>query len=140
MTLVDRAFSSRRVRHFGGAVADRADPAGETWFDLYARVFNQKTIPELVISLTHDPHFAPMKAWFAANAIAVREYAPYATPDAADPVQALSLPKLSEFCRLPETVEPKDIVVPAWVGSGWRRFTAFLTSWAESDDPSSPRH
>jgi hypothetical protein len=81
-----------------------------------------------------------MKAWFAANAIGVREYAPYATPDSGDAVQALSLPKLSEFFRLPETVEPKDIVVPAWVGSGWRRFTAFLTSWAESSDTSRTSH
>lgn len=136
VAILDRALASRRLRLFGGETVHDPAIAVETWFDLFTHVFAQKTIPEMVVSLTHDPNYAPMKAWFAANAITVREYAPYAMPDGADPVQALSLPKLSEYSHFPERIEPREVVSPAWVGSGWRRFTALLASWAEADDAS----
>ncbi len=133
LRILGRAFPGRRVRYYGAGDGGESQRPISGPFDVFASVFAQKTVPEIVISLTHDQDFAPMKAWFAANGIPVREYAPYATPEAGDPIVALSLPRLSEFCAPPDEVTPQEVISPAWVGSGWRRFTAFLTEWAEGD-------
>jgi len=124
------AFPRHRIRYFGdGDVADLDGTAGAA-FDLMGVVFAQKMIPELVLSFSLDDGFAPMKAWFTANGIALREYAPYVAETALEPNVALGLPRLSEFSCLPDRAAPVETVTGAWVGSGWRRFTNMLTEWA----------
>ena len=57
-------FEGRRVRFFSEGPAEGVDNVAGAAFDVMSFVFSQKMLPEIVISLTDDSGFAPMRAWF----------------------------------------------------------------------------
>jgi glycosyltransferase involved in cell wall biosynthesis len=134
--MAQRIFKDRTVRFFSEGRVEGADDVAGGAFDLMRRVFSQKTVPMVVISLNDDDGFAPMKAWFIANGIAVKSFAPYVVADARlSPAEALGLPRLSQFAVIPDKATSAEIVASAWVGSGWRRLNDILTTLAEGPPP-----
>jgi hypothetical protein len=132
LTLVEALFKGRRVRLFSEGVSEGTDLTAFGAFDVMNSVFAQKMVPEVVISFTDDGAFAPMKGWFIANGVGVREFAPYVVGDRPmSPAEALGLPRLSELGAAPDTWSPAEIIASAWVGSGWRRLTEILKGWCE---------
>jgi glycosyltransferase involved in cell wall biosynthesis len=121
-------FKGRRVRFFSEGSQEGAGGA----FDVMRFVFSQKTVPEIVLCLNSDSGFAPMRAWFIANGVAIKDFAPYVAGDGSpSPAEALGLPRLSQLRAEPDKAAPSEIVTSAWVGSGWRRLTQILTAWVE---------
>jgi glycosyltransferase involved in cell wall biosynthesis len=130
--LAEGLVKERRVRFFSEGRTEDGDDVASGAFDVMNIVFSQKMIPEVVIALTDDAGFAPMRAWFIANGVAIKEFAPYVVGDGLlTPAQALGLPRLSQFGLAPDKATPAEIVTSAWVGSGWRRLTEIITVWAE---------
>jgi glycosyltransferase involved in cell wall biosynthesis len=129
--LSDGLFKGRRVRYFSEQPVVGVDSIAGGAFDVMSFVFSQKMVPEVVISFTDDSAFAPMRGWFIANGVAIKEFAPYVADRPLSPAEALGLPRLSEFAVAPDKTAPTEIVASAWVGSGWRRLTEILTDWAE---------
>jgi len=127
----ERLFTRRRVRFFSEGPVEGVHGVAGGAFDVMSCVFSQKIVPEVVISFNDDGGFAPMRAWFIANGVAVKQFAPYIVGAPLPPVEALGLPRLSQFAVTPPKVTPAEIVASAWVGSGWRRLTEILTTWAE---------
>jgi glycosyltransferase involved in cell wall biosynthesis len=129
--MAERLFKRRRVRFFSEGPVEGVESGAGGAFDVMNCVFSQKTVPEIVVSFNDDGGFAAMKAWFIANGVAIKEFAPYVSGVPLSPVEALGLPRLSQFVVTPPKVTPAEIVTSAWVGSGWRRLTTILTTWAE---------
>jgi glycosyltransferase involved in cell wall biosynthesis len=131
-TTAEGLFRGRRIRFFSEGGAEGVSLVTGGAFDVMNFVFSQKMVPEVVISCADDSAFAPMRGWFIANGVVIKELAPYVACDRAlSPVEALGLPRLSELGASPDKSTPAEIVASAWVGSGWRRLTEILTDWAE---------
>jgi len=122
--VADRVFAGRRVRFFGGGEAATAA-------HLMDCVFTGKQTPELVISMTLNDSFGPMKAWFTANGIAVRELAGYVGAGAGERVQVLGLPRISEIAKWPDSAALEENVRAVWRGSGWDELARITGAWTK---------
>ncbi|MEO7027292.1 MAG: glycosyltransferase [Caulobacteraceae bacterium] len=87
---------------------------------LIERVFAQRIVPRMVLSLSLDEAFSPIKSWFLASGIDLREFGFYASDILPPANHALAAPKASDLFGLygaPSTESSRS--AGSWRGSGW---------------------